>query len=367
VHLTGLDGAAGGNERLPRDLPAEDALPVFFGTDAAKDVDLELFEVEQIDQIRKRVRHAPQSIETLARGLGQALRRSVTCCSAAHVGVLRPQGKGTNMARASAKKAHSARGRALVTGASVGIGAAFSERLAHDGHDLIIVARDRQRLESLAERLRDTHRVQVEVLPADLTETAELRVVERLVADADLELLVNNAGFGTVGRFAELDADREEAEIRLNVTALVRLTRAALPSMIERDRGAIINVSSMAGFQPAPYNATYGATKAYVCSFTEALAEELRGSGVRVQTLCPGFTRTEFQERAGVDVSRVPSFAWMTAEAVVDASLAGLARGEVVCVPGITNRLVATLTSAVPRSVTRRIVASLIRPDIGGT
>jgi len=267
------------------------------------------------------------------------------------------------MARASSKRAAGTRRRALVTGASSGIGRAFAQRLAGDGHDLIIVARDRQRLDVLAGELRDAHSVQVEVLPADLTEAAELRVVERVVADADLDLLVNNAGFGTVGRFAELDADREESEIHLNIVALARLTRAALPGMLQRRGGGIINVSSLAAFQPAPYNATYGATKAYVNSFTEALAEEVRGTGVRVQALCPGFTRTEFQERAGVDVSRVPSFAWMTPEDVVAASLAGLERGEVVCVAGLANRLVATLTSAIPRSLTRRVVATMIKPQ----
>ena len=264
------------------------------------------------------------------------------------------------MSRATSKKP--SRQRALVTGASAGIGKAFAGRLAHEGYDLIIVARDRQRLDELADEVRTRHRVEVEVLPADLTEPAELRVVERVVADADLELLVNNAGFGTMGRFAELEVDREEAEVRLNIVALTRLARAALPGMIERGRGGIINVSSLAALQPAPYNATYGATKAFVNSFTEALAEELRGSGVRVQALCPGFTRTEFQERAGIDVSRVPAFAWMTPEAVVDASLTGLRRGDVVCIAGLANRVMATLTSAVPRSLAGRVVARMIKP-----
>jgi short-subunit dehydrogenase len=167
----------------------------------------------------------------------------------------------------------------------------------------------------------------VEVLVADLTQAVALRTVEERVAkDYALELLVNNAGFGTTAPFATLNPDREEAEILLNVIALVRLTRAALPGMIARNRGAIINVSSMAAFVPGPYDATYGATKAFVNSFTEALYEELRGTRVHVQALCPGFTHTEFQQRAGLDVSALPAYIWMTPEAVVEASLAALRR-----------------------------------------
>jgi hypothetical protein len=175
------------------------------------------------------------------------------------------------------------RRRALVTGASAGIGTAFAERLARDGYDLLLVARRRERLEELAKQLRESHRVEVEVLVADLVDAGDLLTVEqRVAARPGLDLLVNNAGFGTAGAFLESDPDREEQEILLNNVALVRLTRAALPRMAERGRGAVVNVSSMAGFLPAPYNATYGATKAFVTSFSEALAEELRGTGVRV-------------------------------------------------------------------------------------
>jgi short-subunit dehydrogenase len=274
------------------------------------------------------------------------------------------KGKGLQMAkRASLRKSGHSRRRAVVTGASAGIGAAFAEHLAREHYDLIIVARGRERLEALGRRLRKSEGIHVEPLAADLTDPAQLRVVEEMVADDDaLELLVNNAGFGTFGRFAELAADEEEAEIRLNVVALVRLTRAALPGMLARRRGAVINVSSLAALQPAPYNATYGATKAYVNSFTEAIHEELRGTGVRVQALCPGFTRTEFQKRAGIDTRSIPSFAWMEPDAVVRASLAGLRQGEVVCVPGMGNRVVAALTGTVPRSLARRIAGSLVRP-----
>jgi short-subunit dehydrogenase len=252
--------------------------------------------------------------------------------------------------------------RAWVTGASTGIGAAFARRLARDHFDLALVARSRDRLTELAGELKAAHGIACKVMVADLTVAADLqRVAEAAAADGALELLVNNAGFGTVGPFAELDPEREEEEIRLNVVALTRLTRAVLPGLVERGRGAIINVSSLAGFQPAPLNATYGATKAFVNSFTESLHEELRGSGVRVQALCPGFTRTEFQARAGIDTSGIPSLAWMSAEAVVDSALAGLERGDVLCVPGFGNRLLAATVGALPRGLVRRVSGVAVR------
>ncbi len=266
------------------------------------------------------------------------------------------------MAHHKPRNLHGLRPRALVTGASTGIGAAFAERLARDGYDLVIVARDRGRLERLANTLRETERVEIEVLPADLTEPTELSIVERGIADAELAMLVNNAGFGTYGAFHDLPVDREQSEIQLNVLALMRLTRAALPGMLERHDGSIINVSSLAAMQPAPYNATYGATKAFVNSFTEALHAELRDTGVRVQALCPGFTRTEFQARAGIDISRVPAMAWMTAEEVVATSLAALPAGPVVCIPGMANRVLSSLNAVVPRSIASRIAARLLKP-----
>ncbi len=260
------------------------------------------------------------------------------------------------MTQTSATEKSRTLGRALVTGASSGIGAAFADRLARDGYDLVIVARDRERLERTAKQLRERDAIAVEVLVADLSQPAGVQAVaERIAADPALTMLVNNAGFGFIGSFAELDGEREEKVIRVNVAALTRLTRAALPGMIARRRGAIINLSSMAAFQPGPFNATYSATKAYVNSFTEALHEELRGTGVRVQALCPGFTRTEFQTRAGIDVSNLPAFVWMAADAVVDASLTALERGDVVCVPGTANWLTATVTGMVPRGWTRRL------------
>ena len=252
--------------------------------------------------------------------------------------------------------------RALVTGASCGIGEAFANRLARDRYDLTLVARNKERLDGLADRLRGEHDIGVKVLPADLTKTVQLRKVERAIeSDENLEILVNNAGFGTMGSFAELDPAIEEEQIRLNVLALVRLTRAALPRMIARHRGAIINVSSLAGMQPGPTTATYAATKAYVNSFTEGIHEELQGTGVQVQALCPGFTRTEFQQRAKIDTSSLPELAWMEADEVVDASIAGLNGGDVICVPGLLNRLLANTVSAVPRPIVRKLIGTAYR------
>jgi hypothetical protein len=256
------------------------------------------------------------------------------------------------------------RRRALVTGASAGIGEAFARALAARHHDLRLVARRRDRLEALAKELSERHHVAASVEAADLAEEGELARLADAVAADPPDLLVNNAGFGTLGRFAELDPERELEEIRLNVVALVRLTRAALPGQLARGRGAVINVSSLAGESAGPFNATYAATKAYVTSFSESLHEETRGSGVTVQALLPGFTRTEFQEVAGVDPGVVPGFAWMTPEAVVAASLAALERGDAVCIPGAGNRLLGGLTALAPRGFVRRTLGSIQRRNL---
>jgi short-subunit dehydrogenase len=251
---------------------------------------------------------------------------------------------------------------AIVTGASAGIGAAFAERLARDAYDLVLVARRRDRLDVLAERLARAHGRRVDVLPADLTAAEGVRVVEaRIAAEPALELVVNNAGFGTTGAFADLDRDGEEEELRLNAVALLRLTHAAIHAMKARGHGTVINVSSLAGFQPAPYNATYAATKAFVNCFTQGVAEELRGTGVRLQLLCPGFTRTEFQEVAGVRTDDLPRFAWMSAEAVVEASLEGLRKGDLIVIPGAGNKVMGAVIRALPAAVARRAVGALLR------
>ena len=249
---------------------------------------------------------------------------------------------------------------ALVTGASSGIGEAFARQLARDAHDLVIVARSSDALDALAKELRSGSGAAVECMAADLAADADLRrVEERVRSGRAFDLVVNNAGVGSAGAFAEQDVEREEQQIRLNVIALTRLTHAAVASMLPRGRGAVINVSSLAGFGPYPFTATYGATKAFVNSLTEALAEELRGTGVRLQVLCPGFTRTRFQERAGVDPSMIPGFAWMTPEAVVEASLASLGRDELVCVPGAGYKVLAAASGALPRSAFRRLMGAV--------
>jgi short-subunit dehydrogenase len=251
--------------------------------------------------------------------------------------------------------------RALVTGASSGIGMAFAERLARGGYDLILVARRKDRLDELAHLLRGAHGCDVEVLAADLTKSTSLHRVEEHAAKAGLDLLINNAGFGSAGAFAELDIDGEEQEIRLNVLALVRLTRAVLPGMIRRKRGDIINVSSLASFQPGAYMATYGATKAYVTSFTEALSEELRATGVYVQALCPGLTKTEFQDHVPLDSSILPQMIWMTPESVVDASLTAMKSRDVICIPGVGYQMMASASALMPRAIVRRLLGASMR------
>lgn len=246
--------------------------------------------------------------------------------------------------------------RAIVTGASSGIGEAFAYRLARDGFAVTVVARRKDRLSSVVERIKQEHRVDAEMLVADLADARSLRKVEAYVAECEeLELLVNNAGFGTATKFAESDIDRVEHEITLNVIALVRLTRAALPGLLKRDRGAVINVSSSAGFQPNPFLASYGATKAYVNSFTEAVSDELRGTEVRMLAVCPGPVRTEFGAVAGVDESKAPAFAYISAEEVVEDSLAALARGQDVVVPGTLPRAMMAATGLLPHRLQRRI------------
>jgi hypothetical protein len=234
--------------------------------------------------------------------------------------------------------------RAAVTGASSGIGAAFAERLARDHYDLLLVARRRERLDALARRLSDAHGVQVEVIAADLVEPGELQRVEKRIAeDEALELLVNNAGFGAYMPFVALDPDRAEDLIRVHVLAVTRLTRAALPGMIARGRGAIVNVSSRLAFSaslpspPLPRRAVYAAAKAYITTFTQILADELKDTGVRVQALCPAIVRTEFHEQMGRDPSEFPPDKVMAPEAVVDASLACLALGDVLCIPTLDD------------------------------
>jgi uncharacterized protein len=242
---------------------------------------------------------------------------------------------------------------ALVTGASTGIGRVFAKKFAAQGHDVVVVARDEARLKELAIELS----TDVEVLAADLTDQEDLARVEARIEDQSrpVEILVNNAGFGTFGTFAELDRDVEDREIRLNVLALTRLTHAAVQAMIPRKRGGIINVSSIAGFQPAPYGATYSATKAFVTSFTQGVHEEVKPHGVKVVALCPGFTRSEFQQRAGIRDNGGPAFLWQSPEEVVDVALEGLRRNQALTIPGAHNKAAALFSQMTPDSVKRKI------------
>lgn len=249
---------------------------------------------------------------------------------------------------------------ALVTGASSGIGEAFARALGRDGWDLVLVARRKRRLVALASEISAAHGVRVEPLAADLARPAGLRAVgERIARGRSLELLVNDAGLGDFEPFAESEWARVESEILVNVLALARLTHAALPRMLRRGRGAVINVSSTAAFTPCPRFAVYGATKAFVNSFTEALHLELQGTGVRIQALCPGLTTTEIFTRAGADTSGLPGFLWMDPEAVVAESLAALEKDSVVCVPGLGNRALANLARALPHAASSRIAHRL--------
>jgi short-subunit dehydrogenase len=244
---------------------------------------------------------------------------------------------------------------ALVTGASSGIGREIARLLAGEGTALVVVARDRARLEALAAALP----VDVEVLVADLADPTDLAAVEARVADAGrpVDLVVNNAGFGTYGRFADLDIDGEEREIAVNVTALVRLTHAALRAMRPRGRGAVLNVGSIAGLQATPGNATYGATKSFVASFGEALAGEVAGTGVTVTTVLPGYTRTEFQERAGIGGRRIPEPAWQPAGEVAATALSAARAGRPWVVPGLLNKALVSAAGPVPRGLKRRVAA----------
>ena len=245
--------------------------------------------------------------------------------------------------------------RALVTGASSGLGEEFARQLAQRGSDLVLVARRRERLEALADHLRAVGR-RVEVLVADLATEAGRQPVEDRLADtaAPIDLLVNNAGFGAYGDVADLSAARQLAMVEVNVVALTRLARAALPGLVGRGRGGIINVASTAAFQPNPHAAVYGATKAYVLSLSQALHEEVAGSGVRVLALCPGVTPTEFQDVAQISVP-LPDIATTTREQVVRAGLQAFARRRALEVPGLANRVTAAASATSPAVVSRRL------------
>lgn len=244
----------------------------------------------------------------------------------------------------------------LVTGASAGLGAEFARACARRGEELVLVARRRERLEALADEIGGDPLV----IAADLSRPgAAASLVGEIEAEGrTVATLINNAGYGLAGRFTDLPLDRQSAMIDLNVRTLTELAHLVLPAMLERRGGAILNVASTAAFQPGPGIAVYFATKAYVLSFTEALHQELKGTGIKVSALCPGPTTTEFGEVAGVSGRRFERFA-ADAQSVVRAGLEGLARNQAVIVPGAMNKATAQAGRFIPRAAMRRIVARL--------
>ncbi|KDD69723.1 SDR family NAD(P)-dependent oxidoreductase [Pseudomonas mandelii] len=229
-------------------------------------------------------------------------------------------------------------GTALVTGASSGIGAIYAERLAARGFDLLLVARDQERLEAAASKLRAEHGVQVEVLKADLTQKDDvLKLEQRLRSDSSISLLLNNAGIAADGLLANADLDQMERLIQLNVTTVTHLASAAAASFAKAGRGTIINIGSVVALFPERFNATYSASKAYVLSLTQSLNAELEGTGVKVQAVLPGVTRTEIWERSGIDASQIPEDMVMEAGDMVDAALSGLDQGELITIPSLPD------------------------------
>ena len=254
-----------------------------------------------------------------------------------------------------------ARPLALVTGASSGIGRELADILAREGHDLVLVARREPELTDLARELKEAHGADSRVITADLSAPdAATQLVESLGATTPVDVLINNAGFGGAGAFSERDRDEELRMIAVNVTALTDLTRLLVPGMVSRGRGRILNVASTAAFQPGPFMAVYYATKAYVLSFSEALAEELSGTGVTVTCLCPGVTETGFQKVAGVeDIPLTKGPLSMSARTVAESAYKGMAKGRRLVIPGVHNKVGVQSLRLSPRALVLKLVRRL--------
>lgn len=239
---------------------------------------------------------------------------------------------------------------ALITGATAGIGAAFARRLAAEGHNLVLVARDAKRLHEQATELHDRHGIEAEVLTADLSRDDGIEAVERRLADrkSAVDLLVNNAGFGNKGRFLEVSMADELTMLKVHCEAVLRLTSAAAGAMRERGRGGVVNVASVAAFVP---RGTYGASKAWVVQFTQGAARDLAGSGVRLMALCPGFVRTEFHERAGMGTDNIPGWMWLDADKLVSTALSDLARGKTLSIPDPRYKVLMGVVKLAPRGL----------------
>jgi short-subunit dehydrogenase len=253
---------------------------------------------------------------------------------------------------------------AVITGASSGLGSLFAKRLAADGMSLLLTGRDRERLDAVRDEVHDlAPEVEVQLLVADLASEDGLVELLALLDGRAIDVLVNNAGFGTYGRFGEVEASREAAVIAVDVAAVVRLTHAVLPGMISRGRGRILNVASTIAFQPAPYQAVYGAAKAFVLSFSQALWAETRNSGVTVTALCPGPTRTGFVGALEADVSETAIYRRLSEPGpVVEAGLRALERGHPVAVPGLRNRIMFVAARATPPRLLTRIMERMLAP-----
>ncbi len=239
---------------------------------------------------------------------------------------------------------------ALITGSTAGIGAAFARRLAADGHNLVLVARDTKRLREQATELHDRHGIEAEVLTADLATDDGIEAVAARLADrkSPVDLLVNNAGFGNKGRFLDVSMADELKMLKVHCEAVLRLTSAATEAMRERGRGGVVNVASVAAFVP---RGTYGASKAWVVQFTQGAARDLAGSGVRLMALCPGFVRTEFHQRAGMGTDNIPGWMWLDADKLVTAALADLSRGRTVSIPDPRYKALMGVVKVVPRGL----------------
>jgi len=248
---------------------------------------------------------------------------------------------------------------ALITGPTSGLGTGYARRFARDGYDLVLVARDTARLEDLAAELRAANGVDVEILPADLSVVDDRdRVIQRL--DAGVRILVNNAGFGTSGEFWTADPAVLQRQLDVNVTAVMHLSRAALPPMLEAGTGSVINIASVAGLLSGR-GSTYSASKAWVVSFSEGLANGLTGTGVGVHVVCPGFVRTEFHQRAGIEMTDIPDPMWLTVDDVVTESLADIAKGKVISIPGLQYKVLTTAGRLVPRGLVRALTKRMGR------